>query len=266
VPVQDAARLGQNPALKIMQGPELRTIFLGMDQKRDELLFSSVKGRNPFKDKRVRQAFYQAIDIEAIRNRIMRGASVPSALMVGAGIRGFVPDARRLPYDPDAARKQLADAGYPNGFEVNDGEICQAVAGMLARVGVKINLEAETKGTYFPKILSRNTSFYMLGWTPNTYDAHNALYNLMATPQGGQGQFNLGSYSNPKVDELTAKVQAETDAARRNALTAEAFKVHADDVGHLPLHQQALAWGMRKNVELVQMADNFMPFKWIVLK
>ncbi len=276
VPAQDVPRLSQNNALKIMVGPELRTIFLGMDQKRDELLFSSVKGRNPFKDKRVRQAFYQAIDIEAIRNRIMRGASVPSALMVGAGIRGFVPDARRLPYDPDAARKLLADAGYPNGFEVklncpndryvNDGEICQAVAGMLARVGVKINLEAETKGTYFPKILSRNTSFYMLGWTPNTYDAHNALYNLMATPQGGQGQFNLGSYSNPKVDELTAKVQAETDAARRNALIVEAFKVHADDVGHLPLHQQALAWGMRKNVELVQMADNFMPFKWIVLK
>ena len=276
VPAQDVPRLSQNGALKIMVGPELRTIFLGMDQKRDELLFSSVKGRNPFKDRRVRQAFYHAIDIEAIRSRIMRGASVPSALMVGTGIRGFVPEIKRLPYDPEASRRLLSEAGYPNGFDVklncpndryvNDGEICQAIAGMLARVGVKINLEAETKGTYFPKILSRNTSFYMLGWTPNTYDAHNALHNLMATPQGGQGQFNLGSYSNPRLDELTAKVQAETDPARRNALIAEAFKVHADDVGHLPLHQQALAWGMRRNVELVQMADNFIPFKWIVLK
>ncbi len=247
-----------------------------MDQKRDELLFSNVKGKNPFKDKRVRQAFYQAIDIEAIKSRIMRGASVPSALMVGNGIRGFSADAKRLPYDAEASKKLLAEAGYPNGFEVkmncpndryvNDGEICQAVAGMLARVGVKVNLEAETKGTYFPKILSRNTSFYMLGWTPTTYDSHNALFNLMSTPQAGQGQFNLGSYSNPKLDELTAKIQAETDQGKRNAMIAEAFKVHADDVGHLPLHQQALAWGMRKNVELVQMADNFMPFKWIVLK
>jgi len=278
VPVQDAARLAQNPQLTVLQGPELRTIFLGMDQKRDELLYSNVKGKNPFKDKRVRQAFYQAIDIEAIRTRIMRGAAAPTALMIAPGIKGFQADQnKRLPYDPEASRRLLADAGYANGFEVklncpndryvNDGEICQAIAGMLARVGVKINLEAETKGTYFPKILSRNTSFYMLGWTPGTYDSHNPLFALMATPgAGGQGQFNLGSYSNPKLDELTAKISSETDQAKRNAMIAEAFKIHADDVGHLPLHQQALAWGMRKNVSLVQLADNFNPFKYVVIK
>ena len=276
VPVQDVARLSQNPNLRMMVGPELRTIFLGMDQSRDELLFSNVKGKNPFKDKRVRQAFYQAIDIEAIKSRIMRGASNPSALLVGPGIKGFSTDFKRLPYDPEASKKLLAEAGYPSGFEVklncpndryvNDGEICQAVAGMLARVGVKINLEAETKGTYFPKILSRNTSFYMLGWTPTTYDSHNALFSLIASPKGGQGQFNLGSYSNPKVDELTAKIQAETDQARRNALITEAFRLHADDVGHLPLHQQSLAWGMSKNVSLVQQADNYNQFKWVTVK
>jgi peptide/nickel transport system substrate-binding protein len=187
VPVQDVARLSQNPNLTVMQGPELRTIFLGMDQRRDELLFSNVKGKNPFKDKRVRQAFYQAIDIEAIKARIMRGAATPTALMIAPGIKGFVPDLnKRLPYDPEASKKLLAEAGYPNGFEVkmncpndryvNDGEICQAVAGMMARVGVKINLEAESKATYFPKILSRNTSFYLLGWTPGTYDSHNPLF------------------------------------------------------------------------------------------
>ena len=172
----------------MLQGPELRTIFLGMDQKRDELLFSSVKGKNPFKDKRVRQAFYQAIDIEAIKTRVMRGAATPTALMVAPGIKRLRSPSmnKRLPYDPEAAKKLLADAGYPNGFEVgmncpndryvNDGEICQAVAAMLARIGVKVNLVAETKATYFPKILRRDTSFYLLGWTPGTYDAHNALY------------------------------------------------------------------------------------------
>jgi peptide/nickel transport system substrate-binding protein len=278
VPVQDAARLAQNPALKIMQGPELRTIFLGMDQKRDELLYSSVKGKNPFKDRRVRQAFYQAIDIEAIRSRIMRGAATPTALLIGPGIKGFQADQnKRLAHDPEAARKLLADAGYPAGFEVklncpndryvNDGEICQAIAGMLARVGVKIILEAEGKATYFPKILARNTSFYMLGWTPATYDSHNALFGLMATPgAGGQGQFNLGSYSNPKLDELTARISAETDQGKRNAMIVEAFRIHADDIGHLPLHQQALAWGMKKNVNLVQLADNYNPYKYVVIK
>ena len=278
VPLQDVERLRANPGLNVLQGPELRTIFLGMDQKRDELLFSSVKGKNPFKDKRVRQAVYQAIDIETIKSRVMRNAATPLALMVAPGIKGFVPELnKRLPYDVEAAKKLLAEAGYASGFEValncpndryvNDGDICQAVAANLARVGIKVNLQTETKGTYFPKVLRRDTSFYMLGWTPGTYDSHNALNALMATPNDkGQGQFNLGAYSNPKLDELTLKIQSETDVGKRNEMIREAFKIHQDDVGHIPLHQQALAWATRKNVELVQLPDNFMFFKWVTVK
>ena len=193
VPVQDIARVNNNAATRVLTGPELRTIFLGMDQKRDELQFSNVKGKNPFKDKRVRQAFYQAIDIEGIKKTVMRDASRPTALMVGPGINGWSAEQdKRPPYDVEAAKKLMADAGYGSGFEVtmncpndryvNDAQICQAVAANLARINVKINLQAETKGTYFPKILRRDTSFYMLGWTPSTYDAHNALNALMRCP------------------------------------------------------------------------------------
>ncbi|CAN7631643.1 ABC transporter substrate-binding protein [Acidovorax sp. LjRoot118] len=277
VPVQDIDRVNTSANTRAITGPELRTIFLGMDQKRDELLYSNVKGKNPFKDKRVRQAFYQAIDIEGIKKTVMRGASNPSALLVGPGINGFQPDAKRLPYDVEAAKKLMAEAGYPNGFEVsmncpndryvNDGRICQTVAANLSRINVKINLQAETKGTYFPKILRRDTSFYMLGWTPATYDSHNALNALVAcVDDKGTGQFNLGSYCNPKVDELTKKIQSETDKTKRNAMIKEAFDIHAADVGTLPLHQQALAWGVSKKVTLVQLADNFMPFKWMSIK
>ena len=278
VPLQDVERVKASASHTVLQGPELRTIFLGMDQKRDELLFSSVKGKNPFKDKRVRQAFYQAIDIETIKTRVMRGAATPTALMVGPGVRGFVPDLnKRTPYDPEAAKKLLAEAGYPSGFEVgmncpndryvNDAAICQAVAANLARIGVKVNLTAETKNTYFPKILRRDTSFYLLGWTPSTTDSHDALFNLMATPTDkGQGQYNLGSYSNPKLDELTLKIQTETDQSKRNELIREAFKIHQDDYGHIPLHQQALAWGYNKKVSLVQLPTNYMFFKWVVVK
>jgi len=278
VPLQDVERVKAAGKFNVLQGPELRTIFLGMDQKRDELQFSSVKGKNPFKDKRVRQAFFQAIDIEAIKSRVMRNAATPTALMVGPGVRGFQPDMnKRLPYDPDAAKKLLADAGYPSGFEVgmncpndryvNDSPICQAVAANLARIGVKVNLQAETKNTYFPKILRRDTSFYLLGWTPSTTDAHDALYNLMASPTDkGQGQFNLGAYSNPKLDELTAKVQSETDPVKRNEAIREAFRIHLDDIGHIPLHQQALAWGVKNNVSVVQLPDNRMFFKWVSVK
>lgn len=278
IPVQDIARVNANPATRAITGPELRTIFLGMDQKRDELQFSNVKGKNPFKDKQVRQAFYQAIDIEGIKRTVMRGASSPTALMVGPGINGFAPDMNtRLPYNQEAARKLLADAGYPNGFEVtlncpndryvNDGQICEAVAANLARIGVKINLQAETKGTYFPKILRRDTSFYMLGWTPSTYDAHNALDALMrCVDDKGAGQFNLGSYCNPKLDEVIARIQSETDKVKRDALIKDAFKLHADDIGHLPLHQQSLAWGVSRKVDLVQLPDNYLFFKWITVK
>jgi peptide/nickel transport system substrate-binding protein len=278
VPVQDVARVNASANASALTGPELRTIFLGMDQRRDELLYSSVKGKNPFKDKRVRQAFYQAIDIAGIQRTVMRGASTPTALMVAPGINGFDANLnKRLPFDAEASRRLLAEAGYPQGFEVtmncpndryvNDGQICEAVAANLARVGVKVNLQAETKGTYFPKILRRDTSFYLLGWTPGTYDSHNPLNALMRCVDAqGSGQFNLGSYCNPKVDELTLKIQSETDKAKRQAMISEAFKIHQDDIGHLPLHQQALAWGVAKKVQITQRADNFMPFRFISVK
>ncbi len=275
VPLQDVERIKGTKGFRVMQGPEMRVIFLGMDQKRDELQFSSVKGKNPFKDKRVRQAFYQAIDIDGIDKTVMRGAATPVALMLPPQVKGFAPDlAKRLPYDPVAAKKLLADAGYPAGFEVklncpndryvSDAAICQAVAANLAKIGVKINLEVETKGTYFPKILRRDTSFYMLGWVASTVDAHNVLYPILSSPgEGGRGQFNLGAYSNARVDELTAKIGSETDDKKRNEMIREAMKIHQDDVGHIPLHQQALAWGMKSNIDLVQRPDNYMPWMYV---
>jgi len=274
VPVQDINRINANPATQVLTGPELRTIFLGMDQHRDELLYASVKGKNPFKDRRVRQAFYQAIDIAGIQKTVMRGLATPSALMVAPGINGFQPDIERLPFDVVAAKKLLTEAGYGNGFEValncpndryvNDSRICQAVAANLSRIGVKVNLQAETKATYFPKILRRDTSFYLLGWTPGTLDAHNALNALMAcVDEQGTGLFNLGAYCNQRVDALIKQIQVETDAEKRDAMIREAFVRHAEDIGHLPLHQQALAWGTANKITLTPRADNFMLYKWI---
>ena len=276
VPLQDVPRVQAAANLKVIQGPELRTIFLGMDQKRDELLYSNIKGRNPFKDRRVRQAFYQAIDIDAIRSRIMRNAATPTALMVAPAIRGFAPALnKRLAHDPEAAKKLLADAGYPTGFEVgmncpndryvNDAEICQAVASMLAKVGIKVNLVAEPKALFFPKVLRRDTSFYLLGFTP--LESHNALFALMATPgEGGQGQFNFGAYSNPKLDALTKQIASEIDQTRRNAMIAEAFRLHQDDIGHIPLHQQMLTWGLRKTVDVVQLPNSFNYLRSVTVK
>lgn len=274
VPVEEMERVEKHVGTRVITGPELRTIFLGMDQKRDELLYSSVKGKNPLKDPRVRKAFYQAIDIDGIKKSVMRGASNPTAMMIGPGINGFDPSVKRLSYSPSAARRLLAEAGYPDGFDitldcpsdryVKDSRICQAVAGNLARVKVRVTLDVRPKATYFPKVLRRDTSFYLLGWTPLTYDADNAINALMVCPDDkGAGQFNLGAYCNPQVDALSAQIQSEPDKLRRNALIQKALALQRADIAYLPLHQQALAWGVSDKVKLVQMADNFMPFKWM---
>jgi peptide/nickel transport system substrate-binding protein len=277
VPPQDVERIGRTQGFRIHQKAELRTIFLGFDQSRDQLLKSDVQGRNPFKDTRVRRAFVHAIDVEAIRSRVMRGQARPTWQMVGPGINGFDEDLdkARPRVDLEAARRLLAEAGYPNGFGVtmdcpndryvNDEAICQAVTAMLARIGVRVNLVAQTRARFFAEILGPryNTSFYLLGWTPATYDAHNALFNLMATRQGNQGQFNVGGYSNPRVDELTARIAVEVNPAERNRMIAEAFRIHAEEVGHIPLHQQQVIWAAKANVELVQLADNWFPLRFV---
>ncbi|MBW8271402.1 ABC transporter substrate-binding protein [Caldovatus aquaticus] len=276
VPPQDTERLSRTAGLRVLQTPELRTIFLGMDQARDELLKSDVRGRNPFRDVRVRRAFDLAIDREAIRSRVMRGQARPTGLMIGPGINGWTEAADRVTRpDLDQARRLMAEAGYPNGFGVtmdcpndryvNDEAICTAVAAMLARIGVRVTLNAQTRARYFAEILGPryNTSFYMLGWTPATYDAHNALFNLMATRQGPRGVFNVGGYSNPRLDALVDQIAVETDREKRQALIDEAMRIHAEDVGHLPLHQQVVVWATRQNVELHQPADNYFPLRFV---
>ncbi len=274
LPLQDIPRLKTVAALKVQEGPESRVVFLGFDQKRDELLVSNIKGKNPFKDRRVRQAVYQAIDIEAIRSVVMRGASVPTGAMITPGVRGYTAElTKRLPYSPDAARKLLAEAGYPSGFEVgfncpndryvNDSDVCQAIATYLAKVGITAKMQVESKTTYFPRALKREVGLFMLGWSPAGYDSHNILYTVMSTPSGAQGQWNFGAYSNPKLDALTVRIQSELNDTQRNAMIKEAFDLHAADVGHVPLHQQMLGWAMKKNITAYQRADGFMLYKWM---
>ena len=280
VPVQDWQRLESAEGVRPLTGAEARTIFLGFDQDRDELLYSNIKGKNPFKDLRVRQAFYQAIDINAIQKKVMRNASRPAGLMIAPQINGWAEAVdQRLAYDPEAAKALLAETDYPDGFQVtmdcpndryvNDERICQAVATMLAKIGVTVDLLAQTKSKYFGKVLAQNgydTSFFLLGWTPSTFDAHNPIASLMACRKDNLGAFNLGGYCNDRVHELTGLIRAETDQTKRQAYIDEAFVIHRDEVGHIPLHQQPLSWGVRDNADVAQRADNVFDLTYVTLK
>jgi peptide/nickel transport system substrate-binding protein len=277
-PPQDLRRLEENKAVRVVRGQENRVVFFGFDQSRDELLYSSVKGRNPFKDVRVRTAVYQAIDIEAIRSRIMRNAALPTG-GITPSILASNPDAeKRLPFDPARARQLLTEAGYPNGFDVtldcpnnryiNDEEICLAVAAMLAKIGIQTRVSTMPRATYFPKLEKFDTSMYMLGWGGAITDAQTMLSPVLHSPdpKTGSGSFNYGRYVNPKLDALIDAAAVETDIEKRRDIIRQAIAEHNAQVHHVPLHRQMIPWAMRANVTVVHRADNAPSMEWVTIE
>ena len=272
---QDVQRLSQTPLVKVVNGVENRIVFFGFDQNRDELLYSNVKGKNPFKDKRVRQAVYQAIDIETIRSRIMRNQAYPTGCITPSPLGCVSAEAdKRLPFDADASRKLLTEAGYPQGFEVNlncpnnryinDEEICQAVVSMLAKVSIKVKLVAEPRATYFPRLEKGETSFYMLGWGGAVTDAQTTLDPIYHSrdDKSQKGFYNYGRYSDPKMDAIIDAAAQEGDPVKRKAMVAEALNMHNAEVRHVPLHRQVIPWATRANIRVVHAADNYVRAWW----
>ena len=268
-PLQDLKRIGSSAELKTVTVNQIRTIFFGMDQGVAALRNSDVKGKNPFQDKRVRQAFYQALDVDAIQRVVMEGLSFPAGIITSPGVHGFTKELdKRRPFDPAAAKKLLADAGYPDGFSIqldcpnnrynNDEKICQAAVSMLAKIGVKVKLDAIPKSQHFPKIKNRKTDFYMLGWGVPTLDSHYVFSYLLH----GKGSWNATGFANAKVDELTDAFAVETDLAKRDAMIAEAWKIVKDEIVYLPIHHQVIGWGMSTKLALPITPNDSPQFRW----
>lgn len=274
-PLQDLNRLRGNANIRVVEGPENRVIFLVLDQFSDELKYSSVKGKNPFKELKVRQALYHAIDTEAIRTQIMRGQARATGAMVPASIASDPSlEPRLLPYSPERAKALLAEAGYPNGFDVtllcpnnryvNDERICTAMAAMFSRVGVRTQLTLQARAQFFQRVDNFDFSFHLYGWGGSPTDPGLTLGPVLSKNDGkGRGDFNSGRFNDPELDAMISRIEVEMDTAKRRSLMVEALQRTRQQIHTIPLHRQIIPWAMRSNVTVVHRADNVMQVAWV---
>jgi peptide/nickel transport system substrate-binding protein len=257
-PLEALGSIRRRPGLRLAETGELRVLLLGLNQGTAELRSGDVRGANPFRDKRVREALYQAIDIEAIRNDVMAGLAMPTGITIPPGINGYAPELdQRLPHDPARAKALLAAAGYPQGFGVtldcpnnrylNDEAICRAVAAQLGEVGIRVTVDAQLKEIHFAKLFERRTDFYLLGYLTPSFDSalhFRELYHSQA------GRWGATGYANPALDALIERIDAELVTYARDALIEEAWRMILDDVIVIPLHRQMIVWAMREELDL----------------
>jgi peptide/nickel transport system substrate-binding protein len=274
-PYQDIQRLQRDPRITLLQTPDIGQQYLTFDQARDELLDSDVKGRNPFKDLRVRQAVYHAINVPLIIDKVLRGQAVPTGAFLSPLVDGSPAELdRRLPFDPARARALLAEAGYPNGFGVTldcvnvawRENVCQAAAAMLTQVGIRTALRSSPSNQFFPKLSQGTGSFVEYGWTASP-DAWSSLNSLLHTwDKSGGGTFNAGRYSNPKLDVLIDALRTEPDLTRRRAMVTTVLRIAGDELPYIPLYRRTLTWAMARKVGAVQWPNDTMELRWVRIR
>jgi peptide/nickel transport system substrate-binding protein len=271
-PYQDIARLKSDPRVALQQAADLGQQYLTFDQARDELEFSDVKGRNPFKDLRVRRAVYHGINVQLIIDKVLRGQGVPTGAFLSPQVDGSPADLdKRLPYDPAKAKALLAEAGYPDGFAVTldcvnvawRENACQAMAAMLTQVGIKTTLRSSGTGQFFPKLSQGTASLIEYGWSPAP-DPWNSLNGLFRSfDKSGLGTFNAGRYSNASLDRLIDQIRVEPDLTRRRAMVSTVLRLVADDLPFIPLYRRTLTWAMLKKVSVVQWPNDTIELRWV---
>jgi peptide/nickel transport system substrate-binding protein len=272
VPTADLSKLLKNPDVSIYRIVSHRVMYLHLDSNRDTTPFATDKAgkplpHNPLKDVRVRRALSKAINRQALVDRVMEGAARATGQLMPEGMFGYMPALKPEPYDPEGARKLLAEAGYADGFGltlhgpndryVNDDQVAQAIAQMFSRVGVTTRVETMPSSVYFTRANKLEFSMMLVGWGSDTAEASSPLKALLATfdNQKGMGQANRGRYSSPKMDALLQQALATVDDKRREVLLQQATQVAMSDVGIIPLYHQENVWATRKGIVYTPRAD-----------
>ena len=270
---QDIERLRRDPNIRILEGPENTAFFLSMDQNRDELLYSSVKGRNPFKDVRVRRALYHAIDMDAISRTVLRGFARPTALAVPNPESISIPKEmdKRLPHDIGTAKLLLAEAGYPTGFSVAMDcdsrleKVCTALVAMLAKIGIRVDIVMGTPAVYYAKIRKLDTSLSIMGWV-SSVDPIITLQSIVHGRDDSNGDWNVGNFRDAKLDEMIDKAKVELDQMKRRELMIEAVRMLQEGVYMVPLYRRLAPWASRANVTVVHRPDMTLEARWVSIK
>jgi len=272
VPTTDLAKLASNKDLAIYRTVSVRLMYLHLDTAREKTPFATDKAgkaldRNPLRDLRVRRAMSKAINRAALVERVMEDAAVSTGQLMPEGFFGFTPALKPEAYDPEGARKLLTEAGYPDGFGltlhapnnryVNDEQIAQAIAQMLARVGIQTRVDAMPASVYFSRGSKLEFSFMLVGWGAETMEASSPLKALLATfsKDKGMGTANRGRYSNPKLDAVLDQALTTVDDARRERLLQQATEIGVGDLGIIPLYHQHNLWAARRGIVYEARAD-----------
>jgi peptide/nickel transport system substrate-binding protein len=251
VPPTDLARIKDATCCTLITMPSTRVITFELNQDRVPA----------FKDKRVRLAMSYALNREGIAQKIMRGLATAAAELSPPGYAGYDP-ALAPRYDLAKAKALMQEAGYADGFSVTmmspnnryieDARIAEAVAAMLAKINIKVDLQTMPKAQYWQRFDERAGDIMMIGWQSDTEDSANFYEFLVMTSDKatGYGQYNAGNYSNSEVDRLTLATQAMTDPKARAEALQKIERILYDDAALLPLHWQHLSWAARKNVRI----------------
>jgi peptide/nickel transport system substrate-binding protein len=272
-PLQDLDRFRASGTIRVVEAQDLRVMFLGFNVAPDH----QVEGqpRNPLADIRVREALTRAVDIPAITGSVMRGLTQPIHTLIAPEIGGYDASlaSARVAHDPAAARRLLAEAGYPDGFGigfecpndrfVNGERVCRAIASMWARIGVRANLNVYRYPAYMTRFLNHQSDIFLLGWanTPQL-DGFSILNNVLHTKNQRSGSWNAGRVSDPAFDALIARTSTEMDPVRRTALMTEAFAMERRAFWTIPLYREPMVVAMRRQLDMPASADGRMRF-WL---